>query len=146
MRGNKSKLKGEERSRWKNELKGWSLGFIARSFTDGIIDENKKIYYFNLFRQWSFENLSVNFEFCTNIFNYPPYVSPSIGNSVDNMTRSDMHVMHRPLEFAQFVGDCVGNIDLPTTYRRTGIRLQIHRWLWNLQWLFFNSLWNADGR
>ena len=56
-----------------------------------------------------------------------------------------MHLMHRPLEFAQSVGDCVGNIDPPTTYRQTGIRLQIRRWVWHLRWLFFNSMWNADG-
>jgi hypothetical protein len=51
-----------------------------------------------------------NFEFRTNIFNYPPYFSLSVGNSVGNLTRSEMHLMHYPLEFAQSVGDFVGNI------------------------------------
>jgi hypothetical protein len=36
-----------------------------------------------------------------------------------------MHLMHRPLEFAQSVGDLVGNIDPLTTYRRTEIHLNI---------------------
>jgi len=54
----------------------------------------------------TFENPSVIFEFCTNIFNYPPYFSQSVGK----LTRSEMHLMHRPLEFAQSVGDFVGNI------------------------------------
>ena len=45
---------------------------------------------------------------------YPPYFSLSVGNSVGNsvgkLTRSDMHVMHCLLEFAQSVGDFFGNI------------------------------------
>jgi hypothetical protein len=34
----------------------------------------------------------------------------SVGNSVGKLTRSEMHLMHRPLESAQSVGDLVGNI------------------------------------
>jgi hypothetical protein len=92
-----------------------------------------KKYYFKLFHRWSFENPSVNFEFRTIIFNYPPYFSQSVGNSVGNLTRSEMHLMHRLLEFAQFVDDFICNIDPLTTYKRTRIRRQIHRWLWHLQ-------------
>ena len=33
-----------------------------------------------------------------------------VGNSVGKLTRSKMHLMHRPLEFAQSIGDLVGNI------------------------------------
>jgi hypothetical protein len=61
------------------------------------------------------------------------------------MTRSEMHLMHRPLEFAQSVSDFVGNIDPQTTYRRNWIHRQHSRWLWHFKQLFSNSLWNADG-
>jgi len=53
-----------------------------------------------------FENPSVIFEFRTNNFNYPPYFSSSVGK----ITRSEMHLMHHPLEFAHSIGDFVGNI------------------------------------
>jgi len=89
------------------------------SFTDGFTDGYKINYYFNLFRRWSVKNQSVIFEFCTKIFNDPPYFSWFVGNSVGKMTRSEMHLMHNPLEFAQSVGNFVGKIDPPTTYRRT---------------------------
>ena len=81
------------------------------SFTDGFTDEYKINYYFNLFCQ----NPSVNFEFRTKIFNDPPYFSWSVGNSVDKMTQSEMHLMHNPLEFARSVGNFVGKLDPPTT-------------------------------
>jgi hypothetical protein len=71
-----------------------------------VLPMDIKKYYFNLVRRWRFENPSVIFEFHTNIFNYPPYFSLSVGK----LTRSEMHLMHRPLEFAQSVGDLVGNI------------------------------------
>jgi hypothetical protein len=58
----------------------------------------------------TFENPSVIFEFRTNNFNYPPYFSRSIDKSVGKITRSEMHLMQRPLEFAQSVSDFVGNI------------------------------------
>jgi len=58
----------------------------------------------------TFEILSVIFQFRTNIFNYPPYFSHSVGKSVGKLTRSEMHLMHRPLEFSQSVGDFIGNI------------------------------------
>jgi hypothetical protein len=61
-----------------------------------------------------FQNMSVNFEFRTKFFNDPPYFSWSVGN----MTRSEMHLMHNPLKFARSVGNLVGKIDPPTTYRR----------------------------
>jgi len=63
-------------------------------------------------------NLSVNFEFRTKIFNDPPYFSRSVGKSVGNMTRSEVHLMHNPLKFARSVGNFIGKIDPPTTYRR----------------------------
>ena len=70
--------------------------------------------------------------------------------------------MPRPLEFAPSVGDFVGNCDLPTKYRRTGIHLQSRWWwLWHFQWHYCEMpmdcnpsakssvmkwlLWNADG-
>jgi len=90
-------------------MKKWTerglLGFIVQFYR-----RIQKKYYFNLFRRWSFENPSVIFEFRTNIFNYSPYVLLSVGNSVGNLMRSEMHLMHRPLKFAQSVGDFVGNL------------------------------------
>ena len=76
------------------------------SFTDGFTDRYKINYYFNLSRRWSVKNPSVIFEFRTNIFNYPPYFLLFVGK----LTQSEMHLMHRPLEFTQSVGDLVGNI------------------------------------
>jgi len=67
------------------------------------------------------------FEFRTKIFNDPPYFSWFVGNFVGKMTRSEMHLMHHPLEFAQSVGNFIGKIDLPTTYRRTYIRRYARR-------------------
>ena len=100
MRGKKSKLKvkngRDEKMNWRGEQCD-----LYGNFTDGY----KKKYYFNLVRRWRFKNPSVIFEFRTNIFNYPPYFSLSVGK----LTRSEMHLMHRPLEFAQSIGDLVGN-------------------------------------
>jgi hypothetical protein len=89
-------------------MKKWTEGADAVIYravlpTDSPTDIKK--YYFNLFRRWRFKNPSVIFEFRTNIFNYPPYFSLSVGK----LTRSEMHLMHRPLEFAQSIGDLVGN-------------------------------------
>jgi len=109
----KVRNEGEEKMNWTGGR--WNL---YGSFTDGFTDRYKINYYFNLFR-W---NPSVNFEFRTKIFNDPPYFSWSIGNSVGKMTRSEMHLMHNPLEFVQSVGNFVGKLDSPTTYRRTYIR------------------------
>jgi hypothetical protein len=94
----------------------WAGGHLNLygSFTDGY----KINYYFNLFRRWCVKNPSVNFEFRTKIFNDPPYFSWSVGNSVGNITRSEAHLMRNPLKFALFVGNVVGKIDPPTTYRR----------------------------
>ena len=63
-----------------------------------------------------------NFEFRTKIFNDPPYFSWSVGNSVGDLTRSEMHLIHNPLEFARSVGNFVGKIDPPPNCRRTYIR------------------------
>ena len=69
----------------------WNLyGSFTDEFTDGYIIN----YYFNLFRRWGVKNPSVNFEFRTKFFNDPPYFSWSVGKSVGNMTRSEMHLMH----------------------------------------------------
>ena len=105
MRGKKSKLKVKN---GRDEKMNWRGGRcdLYGNFTDGY----KKKYYFNLVRRWRFKNPSVIFEFRTNIFNYPPYFSLSVGNSVGKLTRSEMHLMHRLLEFAQSVGDFFGNI------------------------------------
>jgi len=55
------------------------------------------------------------FEFRTKIFNDSPYFSWSVGNSVGKLTRSEMHLMHNPLEFTRSVGNGVGKIDPPIT-------------------------------
>jgi hypothetical protein len=118
---------GEEKNRnlrWKTEEKkkmNWRGGRwnLYGSFTDRFTDRYKINYYFNLSRRWSVKNPSVIFEFRTKIFNDPPYFSWSVGNSVVKMTRSEMHLMHNPLEFAQSVGNFVGKIDPLITYRRT---------------------------
>jgi hypothetical protein len=100
--------------RWRTEeMKKWTEGadvviYKAVLPTDSPMDIKK--YYFNFVRRWRFKNPSVIFEFRTNIFNYPQYFSLSVGNSIGKLTRSEMHLMHRPLEFAQSVGDLVGNI------------------------------------
>ena len=121
-----------------------SRGNLYANFTDGFTDGYKINYYFNLFHWWGVKNPSVNFEFRTKIFNDPPYFSWSVGNSVDKMTWSEMHLMHNPLEFARSVGNIV-ELDPPTTYQRTYIRRYWCRWLWHFKKLFSNSLWNADG-
>ena len=36
-----------------------------------------------------------------------------MGNSVGNYTRSEMHLIPRPLEFTPFVGDLVNDYELP---------------------------------
>jgi len=97
------------------------------NFTDGFTDGYKINYYFNLFRQKSVKNPSVFFEFHTKIFNDPPYFSWSVGNSIRKMTRSEMHLMHTPLEFAKSVSHFVDNIGSPTTYRQTYSRWYGHR-------------------
>jgi hypothetical protein len=109
MRGKKSKLKVKN---GRDEKMNWRGGHcdLYGNFIDGFTDGYKKKYYFNLVRRWRFKNPSVIFEFRTNIFNYPPYFSLSVGNSVGKLTQSEMHLMHRPLEFTQSVGDLVGNI------------------------------------
>jgi len=128
-------IEGNERKKIRNErglteqMKKWTEGAVDRIYSAVLPTTSPtaiKKNYFKLFCRWSFENPSINFEFRTIVFNYPPYFSPSVGI----LTRSEMYLMHRLLEFTQVVGDFVGNIDPPTTYRRTGIRLQIHRWLW----------------
>jgi len=124
---------GEKLRRRKNELKR-RLGDLYGSFTDGFTDGYKINYYFNLFCRWSVKNPSVNFEFRTKIFNKPPFFSWSVGNSIGTMTRSDMHLMHNPLEFARSVGNFVGKIDPLTNYRRTYSRRYVCRWLWNFKW------------
>jgi hypothetical protein len=77
------------------------------SFTDEFTDGYKINYYFNLFRRWSVKNTSVIFEFRTKSFNDPPYFSWSVGKM-----RSEKHLMHNPLEFAQSFDNFFGN--LPT--------------------------------
>jgi len=104
---------GEEKMNWRG-----GRGNLNASFTDGFTDRYKINYYFNLFRWWGVKNPSVNFEFRTKFFNDPPYLSWSVGKSVGNMTRSEMHLMHYPLKFTRSVGNFVGKIDPPTTYRR----------------------------
>jgi hypothetical protein len=100
---------GEEKMNWRG-----GRGNLNASFTDGY----KINYYFNLFHRWGVKNPSVNFEFRTKFFNDPPYFSWSVGKSVGNITRSEMHLMHNPLKFARSVGNFVGKIDSPTMYRR----------------------------
>jgi hypothetical protein len=143
-------------------MKKWTEGTVAGIYS-AVLPTEKKKYYFKLFRRWSFENPSVNFEFCTIVFNYPPYFSQSVGN----LTQSEMHLMQRPLEFTQTVGDFVSNIDSPTQYQWTWIRRQSRWWwLWHFQgrycempmdWnpsatssviivaIIVTLLWNADG-
>ena len=88
---------GEEKMNWRG-----GRGRLKASFTDG-------------FRRWGVKHPSVIFEFHTKFFNGAPYFSNSVGKSVGKMTRSEMHLMHNPLIFAQSVGKCVGKIDtLPT--------------------------------
>jgi hypothetical protein len=84
---------------WGEEKMNWSGGW--RDLYGSFTDEYKINYYFNLFRQWSVKNPSVNFEFQTKIFNDPPYFSWSVGNSVGELTRSEVHLMHNPLEFCR---------------------------------------------
>jgi len=55
------------------------------------------------------------FEFRTKIFNDLPYFSWSVGNSVGELMRLEMHLMDDLLEFAQSVSNGVGKIDPPTT-------------------------------
>ena len=122
------KLRGEEKMNWSG---GW--GDLYGSFTDGFTDGYKINYYFNLFRRWSVKNPSVNFKFRTKIFNDPPYFSWSVGNSVGDLTRSEMHLIHNPLEFARSVGNFVGKIDPPPNCRRTYIRRYGRRWMWHFK-------------
>jgi hypothetical protein len=124
----KVRNEGEEKMNWTGGR--WNL---YGSFTDGFTDGYKINYYFNLFRRWSVKNPSVNFEFRTKIFNDPPYFSWSVGNSVGKMTRSEMHLMHNPLEFARSISKFVGKLDPPTTYRRTYIRRYSRRWVWHFK-------------
>jgi hypothetical protein len=133
MRGKKIEKEGKLRT---EEMKKWTERAVTGIYKAGLPTDSPteiKKYYFNLFHRWSFENLSVNFEFRTNVFNYPPYFPRFVGNFIDNLTRLEMHLMHRPLEFTQSVGDFVDNIDLSTTYWRTGIRRQHRRWLWHFK-------------
>jgi len=120
---------------WGEEKMSWSggQGNLYGSFTDGFTVGYKINYYFNLFRRWSVKNPSVNFEFRTKNFNDPPYFSCSVGNSVGKMTRSEMHLMHNPLEFARSVSNFVGKLYPPTTYRRTYIRRYWRQWLWHFK-------------
>jgi len=101
---------GEEKMNWRG-----GRGSLNANFTDGFTDVYKINYYFNLFRRWGVKNPSVNFEFRTKFFNGPPYFSQSVGKSVGNLTRSEMHLMRNPLIFAQSVGNSVGKIkNVPT--------------------------------
>jgi hypothetical protein len=120
----KVRNEGEEKMNWTGGR--WNL---YGSFTDGY----KINYYFNLFHRWSVKNPLVNFEFRTKSFNDPPYFLWSVGNSVGKMTRSEMHLMHNPLEFARSVGIFVGKLDPPTTYQQTYIRRYWRRWLWHFK-------------
>ena len=132
---------GEEKNRnlrWKTEEKkkmNWRGGRwnIYGSFIDGFTNRYKINYYFNLFRWWIVKYPSVIFEFRTKIFNVPPYFSLSIASSVGKMMRSEMHLMHHPLEFAQFVGNFVSKIDPLITYRQTYICRHWRRWLWHFK-------------
>jgi len=124
----KKSLRSEWRTEWRTErkrmVKNWGeekmnwrggRGRLKASFTDGFTDGYKINYYFNLFRRWGVKNPSVIFEFRTKFFNGAPYFSNSVGKFVGKMTLSEMHLMHNPLIFAQFVGNCVSKIDtLPT--------------------------------
>jgi len=131
---------GEEKMNWRGGRRR-----LKANFTDGFTDGYKINYYFNLFRRWCFKNLSVNFEFRTKMFNCPPYFSQSVGKSVGNLTRSEMHLMHNPLVFAQSVGNCVGYkfvgvsvgdvvafqviiFELSVKYRRTYVSRYGRRW------------------
>ena len=106
--------------------------------------------------------MSVTFEFCTITFNYPLYFSQVVSHFVGKYTRSEMHLMPRPLEFTPSIGDFISNFDLLTTYQRTGICPQSRRWwLWHFQWRNYEMpmdwnpstqslmikwlLWNTDG-
>jgi hypothetical protein len=100
---------GEEKINWRG-----GRGNLNASFTYGY----KINYYFNLFRRRCVKNPSVNFEFRTKFFNDPPYFEWSVGKSVGNMTRPEMHLMHNPLKFTRSVGNVVDKSDRPTTYRR----------------------------
>jgi hypothetical protein len=122
------KLRGEEKMNWSG---GW--GDLFGSFTDGFTDGYKINYYFNLFRRWSVKNPSVNFEFRTKIFNDPPYFLWSVGNSIGDLTRSEMHSMHNLLELARSVGNFVGKIDPPPNCRRTYIRQYDCQWVWHFK-------------
>ena len=116
-------------------------GNLYCSFTDGFTVGYKINYYFNLFRRWSVNNPSVNFEFRTKIFNYPPYFSWAVGNSVGNLTRLEMHLMHNPLEFARSVGNFIGKLDrrqLTDGYISVGMDVGDCG-------ISCYSLWNADG-
>ena len=120
---NKS-LEGNERKKIKNErgiteqMKKWTEGAVAGIYSavvpmDAPTDIKK--YYFKLLYRWLLN-------FAPLFFNYPSYFSQFVGNSVDNNTRLEMHLMPRPWEFALFVGNFVDNFDMSTTYRQTGIR------------------------
>jgi hypothetical protein len=103
--------------KWWEEKMNWrgGRGTLKANFTYGFTDGYKINYYFNLFRRWGVKNPSVNFEFRTKICNCPPYFSQSVGKSVGNLTRLEMHLMHNPLVFAQSVSNCVGKIEnVPT--------------------------------
>jgi hypothetical protein len=120
-------------------MKKWTEGADTAIYR-AVLPTDIKKYYFNLFRRWPFKNPSVIFEFRTNIFKYHLYFSLPIGNSVSKLTQSEMHLMHRPLEFAQSVGDFVCNIDPPTNDRRTLFRRSSRRWLWHFQVIFFRTI------
>jgi len=128
---------GEEKNPWKTEeKKKWTeeaVKGLIWQFYRRIHRRYKINYYFNLFRRWSVKNPLVNFKFRTKIFNDPSFFSWSVGNSVGTMTRSDMHLIHNPLEFTRSVGNCVGKIDPPTNYRWTYIHRYICRWLWHFK-------------
>jgi len=140
-------------------------GNLYYSFTDGFTVGYKINYYFNLFRRWSVNNPSMNFEFRTKIFNYPPYFSWAVGNFVGNLTRLEMHLMHNPLEFVRFVSNFVGKLDrrqftdgyisvgmdvgdcdiscysLWNADRFISIRRYGRRWLWHFKQLFCVTLY-----
>ena len=134
--------------RWKTEeKKTWIEGAVAGTYmailpTDSPT-EIKNYFYFNLVRRWSIKKPSVIFEFRTKMFNYPPYFSRSVGNSVGKLTRSEMNLMHHPLKFTQSVGIFNGNIGPPTTYWRQLIRRYSHRWLWHFKTDVNPSVWSS---
>jgi len=130
----KVRNEGEEKMNWT----GGQLNLYG-SFTDGFTDGYKINYYFNLFRRWCVKNPSVNFEFRTKIFNDPPYFSLSVGNSVGKMTRSEVHLMHNLLKFAQSVGNFIGKIDQLTTYRWIYIRRCSRRWSGGISSNYFRT-------